>query len=75
MSRVRATPSIATLAAGLAAGMRLDAAATLANAAAGIVVAKVGTAVAYADELVHALRHEDLAAEERRSSRSPRRST
>jgi D-beta-D-heptose 7-phosphate kinase/D-beta-D-heptose 1-phosphate adenosyltransferase len=57
---------IATLAAGLAAGMSLAAAATLANAAAGIVVAKVGTAVAYADELVHALRHEDLAAEERK---------
>jgi D-beta-D-heptose 7-phosphate kinase/D-beta-D-heptose 1-phosphate adenosyltransferase len=57
---------VATLAAALAAGLDLAAAATLANAAAGIVVAKVGTAVAYADELVHALRHEDLAAEERK---------
>jgi len=57
---------VATLAAALAAGMALDAAATLANTAAGIVVGKVGTAVAYADELVHALRHEDIAAEERK---------
>ena len=52
---------IATLAAGLAAGLSLEAAASLANVAAGIVVAKVGTAVAYADELLHALRHEDIA--------------
>ncbi len=57
---------IATLAAGLAAGLSLEAAAALANVAAGIVVAKVGTAVAYADELLHALRHEDIAAEERK---------
>jgi D-beta-D-heptose 7-phosphate kinase/D-beta-D-heptose 1-phosphate adenosyltransferase len=57
---------VATLSAGLAAGLDLASAAALANAAAGIVVAKVGTAVAYADELVHALRHEDMAAEERK---------
>ena len=57
---------IATLAAGLAAGLNVEAAAALANVAAGIVVGKVGTAVAYADELLHALRQEDLAAEERK---------
>lgn len=42
---------IATLAAGLAAGASLIEAATLANQAAGIVVGKVGTATADADEL------------------------
>lgn len=51
---------VATLAAALATGAPLDRAATLANVAAGIVVAKVGTAVAYASEIVHALRHQDL---------------
>ncbi|ARJ64436.1 bifunctional heptose 7-phosphate kinase/heptose 1-phosphate adenyltransferase [Magnetospirillum sp. ME-1] len=51
---------VATLAAALASGATLPEAAHLANVAAGIVVGKVGTAVAYADELVAALHHEDL---------------
>jgi D-beta-D-heptose 7-phosphate kinase/D-beta-D-heptose 1-phosphate adenosyltransferase len=46
---------IATVAAGLAAGLPLLDAAQLANAAAGIVVGKVGTAVAYPDEIRAAL--------------------
>ncbi|MFD2234583.1 D-glycero-beta-D-manno-heptose-7-phosphate kinase [Phaeospirillum tilakii] len=53
---------VATLAAALASGAGLPEAARLANVAAGIVVAKVGTAVAYADELVSALHHDDLTA-------------
>ncbi len=52
---------VAALAAGLGAGMTLRDAAELANVAAGVVVGKVGTAVAYAADLVAALRHEDLA--------------
>jgi D-beta-D-heptose 7-phosphate kinase/D-beta-D-heptose 1-phosphate adenosyltransferase len=49
---------VATLAAGIAAGMsRVDAAA-LANVAAGIVVGKVGTAVAFAADIVRALEDE-----------------
>jgi len=51
---------LATVAAALAAGGGLVEAARLANAAAGIVVAKVGTAVAYARELVAALHRSDL---------------
>ncbi len=51
---------VATLAAGLAVGAGLEDAAALANVAAGIVVGKVGTAVAYAAELADALRHQDL---------------
>ncbi len=50
----------ATLAAALAAGAKLSKAAALANVAAGIVVAKVGTAAAYADDVIGALRHQDL---------------
>jgi len=50
----------AALAAALAVGAELPEAAELANVAAGIVVGKVGTAVAYADEVVHALHHQDL---------------
>jgi D-beta-D-heptose 7-phosphate kinase/D-beta-D-heptose 1-phosphate adenosyltransferase len=50
----------ATLAAALAAGAPLRKAAELANVAAGIVVGKVGTAVAHAREVAHALRHRDL---------------
>jgi D-beta-D-heptose 7-phosphate kinase/D-beta-D-heptose 1-phosphate adenosyltransferase len=46
---------IATLAAGLAGGLNLIEAARLANIAAGIVVAKVGTAVTHARELREAL--------------------
>lgn len=45
---------VAGLAAGLAAGMTVMEAATLANLAAGIVVGKVGTAVAYPDEILAA---------------------
>lgn len=51
---------IATLAAAVGAGASLADAARVANVAAGIVVAKVGTAVAYASELVSALHHDDL---------------
>jgi len=46
---------VATVAAGLAAGMRVVDAAQLANVAAGLVVAKVGTAVVRADELADGL--------------------
>jgi len=51
---------VAALASALAAGAALERAAELANVAAGIVVAKVGTAAASADDLSHALRHQDL---------------
>lgn len=51
---------VATLAAALGAGASLVRAATLANVAAGIVVGKVGTAAAYAAEVIDALRHQDL---------------
>jgi D-beta-D-heptose 7-phosphate kinase/D-beta-D-heptose 1-phosphate adenosyltransferase len=50
----------AMLGAGLAAGLSLVEAAKLANVAAGIVVGKVGTAVAYPAELIAALHAEDL---------------
>ncbi len=55
---------VATLAAAIASGASLLEGARLANVAAGIVVAKVGTAVAYADEVVSALHHDDLTAGE-----------
>lgn len=51
---------VATLAAALASGASLLDGARLANVAAGIVVAKVGTAVAYADEVVAALHRDEL---------------
>jgi D-beta-D-heptose 7-phosphate kinase/D-beta-D-heptose 1-phosphate adenosyltransferase len=51
---------VATVAAALAIGARLEEAAALANVTAGIVVGKVGTAAAYASELAQALRHHDL---------------
>lgn len=51
---------VATLAAGLAAEAPIEQAAALANAAAGIVVGKVGTAVAYASEVAASLHHRDL---------------
>lgn len=51
---------VATLAAALAAGAPLPEAAALANAAAGLVVAKVGTAVVAREELAQALRRRDL---------------
>lgn len=51
---------LATLAAAMAAGATMAEAAKLANIAAGIVVGKVGTAVAYAGEVLAALRQHDL---------------
>lgn len=51
---------VATLAAALSGGLSLPQAALLANAAAGIVVGKVGTAVVYRDELEAKLRDEEL---------------
>lgn len=51
---------VATVAAAMAAGAPLAEAAALANVAAGLVVAKVGTAVAQRDELARALRRRDL---------------
>ena len=51
---------LAALAAALAVGAPLDQAAALANVAAGIVVGKVGTAVAYPEDLVAQLHHQDL---------------
>jgi len=55
---------VAAMAAAIAAGAPLAEAARLANVAAGIVVAKVGTAVAYASDLIGALHHSDLTAGE-----------
>jgi D-beta-D-heptose 7-phosphate kinase/D-beta-D-heptose 1-phosphate adenosyltransferase len=52
---------IATLAAGVAAGVDTPQAAELANAAAGVVVAKIGTQAISAGELARALRMEDKA--------------
>lgn len=49
---------VATLTLGLAAGLPFEQAVLLANAAAGIVVAKVGTATVGRDELLHALEQE-----------------
>jgi len=49
---------VATLAAGIAAGLSWADAAELANVAAGIVVGKVGTAVAFSADLVRALQNE-----------------
>jgi D-beta-D-heptose 7-phosphate kinase/D-beta-D-heptose 1-phosphate adenosyltransferase len=49
---------VATLASSVAAGLSWPDAARLANVAAGIVVGKVGTAVAYANDLVRALQHD-----------------
>lgn len=51
---------VAALAAALAAGVPLPAAARIANVAAGIVVAKIGTAVAHAAEVRAALHRHDL---------------
>lgn len=52
---------VATLAAALAGGVALDQGAELANLAAGIVVGKLGTAVAYGSDLAQVLRHRELA--------------
>lgn len=51
---------VATLAAALGAGADLEDAAVLANIAAGIVVGKIGTAVAFAADVISALHHQDL---------------
>lgn len=51
---------IATLAAAVASGATLLEGARIANVAAGIVVGKVGTAVAYAAEVVSALHHDEI---------------
>ena len=56
---------VATLAAAIGAGVPLPDAARLANVAAGIVVGKVGTAVAHASELFDALHARDLLSGER----------
>jgi len=55
---------VATVAAALAAGTDLDRAAALANAAAGIVVGKVGTASVFAADLIAVLHHRDLTSAE-----------
>ncbi len=55
---------IATVSACIAAGLSLLDAARLANVAAGIVVGKIGTAVAHADDLVAALHHDEIRAGE-----------
>jgi D-beta-D-heptose 7-phosphate kinase/D-beta-D-heptose 1-phosphate adenosyltransferase len=57
---------LATVAAGLAAGLPMFDSARIAAVAAGIVVGKIGTAVAYADDLVRELHHEDIASGERK---------
>jgi D-beta-D-heptose 7-phosphate kinase/D-beta-D-heptose 1-phosphate adenosyltransferase len=54
----------AAVAAALAAGVKLLDAAELANVAAGIVVGKVGTAVAYAADVIGALHHQDISSAE-----------
>ncbi|MEX0695153.1 MAG: D-glycero-beta-D-manno-heptose-7-phosphate kinase [Rhodospirillales bacterium] len=51
---------VATVAAMIGAGAAARDAAAVANTAAGIVVAKVGTAVAYASEVIAALHHQDI---------------
>jgi D-beta-D-heptose 7-phosphate kinase / D-beta-D-heptose 1-phosphate adenosyltransferase len=61
---------VAALAAALSAGISLTDAARLANAAAGVVVGKVGTAVAYASELTAALNGRDPHAADKVAPRS-----
>ena len=51
---------VAAVAAALAAGIPIEEAAQLANVAAGIVVAKVGTAVAHPEDLLASLHRQDL---------------
>jgi D-beta-D-heptose 7-phosphate kinase/D-beta-D-heptose 1-phosphate adenosyltransferase len=55
---------VATLAAGLGAGLPVLTAAKLANIAAAIVVGKLGTAVVHAHDLVSALHHQELVSTE-----------
>lgn len=52
---------VAAMAAAIASGASLREAAKLANVAAGIVVGKIGTAVAYASDLISTLHHTELA--------------
>lgn len=59
---------VATIAGALAAGVDMDDACRLANAAAGIVVGKIGTATASAEELIHALRSRDLSSGEAKTA-------
>lgn len=54
----------AAIAASLAAGINLNEAVQIANTAAGIVVAKVGTAVAYASDIIEALHHQEFSSGE-----------
>ena len=61
---------VATVAAAVAVGIDLTDAARLANIAAGIVIGKIGTAVAYASELVGALNGRDLHASDKVVPRS-----
>lgn len=51
---------VATLAAAIASGATAREAARIANVAAGIVVGKVGTAVAYAPEVISGLHHDEI---------------
>lgn len=55
---------VATLSAAISAGVSHLDSARLANTAAGIVVGKVGTAAVFAEELMAALHHQDIAAAE-----------
>ncbi|MBI2585423.1 MAG: D-glycero-beta-D-manno-heptose-7-phosphate kinase [Rhodospirillales bacterium] len=55
---------VAAVAAAVAVGIGLAEAAALANVAAGIVVGKVGTAVAYAADVIGTLHHQDLTSAE-----------
>jgi len=51
---------VAAIAASLAVGSNLEEAVQLANTAAGIVVGKLGTAVAYSSEIIEALQHKNF---------------
>ena len=63
---------IAVMSLAMAAGQELAAAAEIANTAAGIVVGKVGTAVAYADDVAAELRHRDYSTGEAKVMDPPR---
>lgn len=62
---------IATLTLGIAAGANFEDAAALANAAAGIVVGKVGTAVTFPDELANSLHAAELDSAEQKIKELP----
>jgi len=57
---------IATLALSIASGASFSEAMHLANTAAGLVVAKVGTAIVHPDELIAALHHQEVEAHEKK---------